>query len=84
MQRIIVDTNVIVSSLIQRSYPNLIVFNIVVEGLARICLSDELMEEYLEVLNRPKFDKYPDFKNKAEFVLAQIESNAIFHPHRKN
>ena len=27
----------------------------------------------MEVLNRPKFSKYPEFITKAEFVLAQIE-----------
>jgi len=77
MQKIIIDTNVLVSALIQRSYPNFIVFYCVLENLVEVCTSDELVEEYLDVLNRPKFSKYPDFLNKAEFVLAQIESKAI-------
>lgn len=77
MQKVIVDTNVLVSALIQRNYPNFILYNYVFENLVEICLSDELFEEYLAVLNRPKFIKYPDFVNKAEIVLAQIESKAI-------
>ncbi|NEW83551.1 MAG: putative toxin-antitoxin system toxin component, PIN family [Mariniphaga sp.] len=77
MQKIIIDTNVLVSALIQRSYPNFIVYYCVLENLVEVCTSDALVEEYLDVLNRPKFSKYPDFLNKAEFVLAQIESKAI-------
>jgi hypothetical protein len=42
-----------------------------------VCISDELFEEYLDVINRPKFSKYPDFLNKAEIVLSQIESKAM-------
>ena len=39
---------------------------------------------YLDVLNRPKFSKYPDFVNKAEIVLTQIENKAIkFFPKSK-
>ena len=77
MQKIIIDTNVLISALIQRSYPNFIVYYCVLENLVEVCTSDELVEEYLDVLNRPKFSKYPDFMNKAEFVLSQIESKAI-------
>lgn len=73
MQKIIIDTNVLVSALIQRSYPNFILYNCVLENLVELCISDDLLEEYLEVLHRPKFSKYPDFVSKAEFVLIQIE-----------
>jgi len=70
VQKIIIDTNVLVSALIKRSYPNFIVYNYVLENLVDVCISDDLFREYLDVLNRPKFVKYPDFFNKAEFVLA--------------
>jgi putative PIN family toxin of toxin-antitoxin system len=77
MQKIILDTNVLVSALIQKSYPYLIFFSGVLENKYEVCISDALMKEYLEVINRPKFSKYPDFLNKAEFVIAQIESFAL-------
>lgn len=81
MQKIIIDTNVLVSSLIQRNYPYFILYNYVLENLVEVCISDVLFKEYLEVLNRPKFSKYLDFVNKAEYVLAQIEAKAIkFYP----
>jgi uncharacterized protein len=76
MQKIIIDTNVIISSLIQRSYPHFIIYNCVLENLVDLCISDDLLEEYLNVINRPKFERYPDFLNKAEFVIAQIEDKA--------
>ena len=76
MQKVIVDTNVLVSALIQRNYPNFILYNYVFENLVEMCLSDELFEEYLAVLNRPKFSKYADFSVNAEIVLAQIELKA--------
>jgi putative PIN family toxin of toxin-antitoxin system len=84
MHKVIIDTNVLVSALIQRSYPNFILYNCVLENLVKVCISDELFEEYLVVLNRPKFSKYADFLNKAEFVIAQIESKATkFFPKEK-
>jgi putative PIN family toxin of toxin-antitoxin system len=76
MQKVIIDTNVLVSALIQQSYPNFILTYCVFENLVEVCISDALFEEYLEVLNRPKFSRYPDFLKKAEFVLSQIESLA--------
>jgi putative PIN family toxin of toxin-antitoxin system len=76
MQKIIIDTNVLVSALIQRSYPFFIVYNCVFENLVEIFISSDLFEEYLEVLNRPKFRKYPEFISKAELIIAQIETKA--------
>lgn len=76
MQKIVIDTNVLVSALIQRSYPYFIVYNYVLENLIAVCISDDLFIEYLDVLNRPKFAKYPDFLNKAELVLTHLESKA--------
>jgi putative PIN family toxin of toxin-antitoxin system len=74
VQKIIIDTNVLVSALIQRSYPYFIIYNCVLENLTDVCISDDLFKEYLDVLYRPKFNKYPDFLNRAEFVLTQLES----------
>jgi putative PIN family toxin of toxin-antitoxin system len=39
------------------------------------------MTEYYEVLNRPKFSKFPDFKLKVDAILLDIESHAsVFYP----
>ncbi len=76
MQKIVIDTNVIVSSLIQRSYPYKIIYELFVEDFFLLCVSDELMAEYYEVLARPKFARFPDFCVKAEILLADIETKA--------
>ncbi len=77
MQKIVLDTNVIVSSLIQRSFPYRIIFELFMENKFQICVSDELMTEYYEVLARPKFARFTDFFIRAESLLVTIENKAI-------
>ena len=77
MQKIVIDTNVIVSALIQRGYPYLIVNELFIEQKFQLCVSDELMAEYYEVLARPRFSKFQDFFIRAEMVLAEIETKAV-------
>ena len=76
MQKNVIDTNVIVSSLIQRSYPYKIIYELFIDNKFMLCVSEELMSEYYEVLSRPKFAKFPDFFAKAENLLADIETKA--------
>ena len=66
MPKIILDTNVIISSLIQKNYPYLIV-EYCIEANAIVCISNALLKEYLEVLARLKFSKFADFKTNADF-----------------
>jgi uncharacterized protein len=77
MQKIIIDTNVIVSSLIQRGYPNQIITDFFIEQKFQLCISEELLAEYYEVLARPKFSKFQDFFIRAEALLVEIETKAI-------
>lgn len=75
--RLILDTNVLVSALIQRNYPFFIVDRILADDKLQLCLSEPLFAEYLEVLNREKFSRFPDFHFKAQALLADIESRAL-------
>lgn len=77
MQKIVIDTNVLVSALIQRSYPYYIMIEIFSNDKIQLCLSDELFEEYFNVLNRKKFSKYPDFIANAQILLIDIEKIAV-------
>ena len=77
MQKIVIDTNIIVSSLIQSGYPNLIINELFIEQKIQLCISDELMTEYYEVLARPKFAKFQDFFFRAEILLSEIQTKAI-------
>jgi putative PIN family toxin of toxin-antitoxin system len=84
MHKVIVDTNVLVSALIQRSYPYHILYDLVLEDKIRLCVSQPLLAEYYEVLKRPKFEPFPDFGVKAKAVLAGIEIKAVWYdPHIK-
>ena len=73
MQRLIIDTNVLVSALIQESYPYLIINSVFPDDNVEWCISDEVFQEYDEVLKRVKFSKYPGFIFKAERLLAFVE-----------
>lgn len=77
MQRIVIDTNVVVSALIQRSYPFLILNELFIEDKFQLCVSDALLSEYYEVLARPKFARFPDFFARAESLLVDIEIRAV-------
>ena len=55
MQKVVIDTNVIVSSLIQKSFPYKIINELFIEDKIILCVSEFLMMEYYDVLRRPKF-----------------------------
>jgi len=77
MQKIIIDTNVLVSSLIQKSYPYKIIFDLFLEDKINLCVSSPLLKEYHDVLERPKFAQFQEFYIKAKIVLSNIEIKAI-------
>jgi putative PIN family toxin of toxin-antitoxin system len=79
MQRVILDTNVIVSALIQKSYPHHIVFDYVLDGQVQLCLSEALLNEYRSVLSRSKFSKINNFEYNAEIVLNRFAKTALFY-----
>jgi putative PIN family toxin of toxin-antitoxin system len=81
MQRIVIDTNVIISSLIQKSYPYTIVNELFIDDKIEMCVSEELMAEYYDVLRREKFARFHDFFSRAEALLVEIETKAtMFNP----
>jgi putative PIN family toxin of toxin-antitoxin system len=79
MQKLIVDTNILVSAIIQKSYPYLIVRNLFISDKIALCVSDELVKEYYAVLGRKKFSKYADFISTANMLMTDIESKAILY-----
>ena len=81
MQKIVIDTNVLVSALIVKGFPSRIVNELILGEKVSLCLSKEVWEEYVEVLNREKFSKYPSFKTNAEIVLSELDNLAMqFQP----
>ncbi|WP_373512282.1 putative toxin-antitoxin system toxin component, PIN family [Persicitalea sp.] len=81
MQKVVIDTNVVVSSLIQRSYPYRIINELFIEDKFQLCVSADLMSEYYDVLSRAKFARFNDFFIRAETLLVDIETRATkFYP----
>jgi uncharacterized protein len=60
MIRAVIDTNVLVSDLISPSGNEALLLLAVKQGLVRRCFSAGVLEEYSEVLARPKFAFSPD------------------------
>lgn len=79
MQKLILDTNVIVSALISSSIPTKILYELVLTKKVETCLSEEIFAEYVAVLNRDKFAKFANFKSKAEVVLTKLRENSTFY-----
>jgi putative PIN family toxin of toxin-antitoxin system len=81
MQKIVIDTNVIVSSLIQISYPYRIVHDHFMEDMFHLCMSKELLKEYFEVLSRPKFAQFTIITgNTNDFTFPNYKSTRILTP----
>jgi len=76
MQKLVIDTNVFISSLIQRSYPYLITTELFSNKEIHLCISDEVFEEYYDVLNREKFERFADFITKSQTLLTNISRKA--------
>ncbi len=77
MQKVIIDTNVIVSALISPGIPSRIINELVFEHKIELQLSEEILSEYVEVLIRPKFSKFPDFQLNAKIVISRLDDLAI-------
>ncbi len=85
MQKLIIDTNVIVSALISRNgIPAKIIDNLVLDDKVNWCISNNVLQEYLEVLNRNKFQKIKDFSRNTEIILSYLDEFGLeFEPQEK-
>ena len=77
--KVVVDTNVLVSALIGKSYPHKIVYKCIFGKRITVCLSSDVFKEYESVLNRPKFDRFTDFRANSEKMLNQLDEIATFY-----
>ena len=77
MDRVVLDTNVLVSALIGKGNPKRIL-ELVFSDRVALCLSVAVVDEYSEVLSRPKFSRYPAFSEAARATLENLKSLALF------
>jgi putative PIN family toxin of toxin-antitoxin system len=76
--KVVYDTNVIVSAVLKPDSIPASVVTLALQCHVKLCLSEELLEEYTEVLNRPKFGLQP---TAVEDFLRDITQGARFvHP----
>jgi putative PIN family toxin of toxin-antitoxin system len=73
--RLVVDTNLWISMLISKDFSDL--DKLLNKRQAILIFSKELLEEFIEVVNRPKFQKYFS-KNDINLTFKFIDQNAEF------
>jgi len=76
---VVLDTNVLVSALISTGLPNKVVFDCVIGRNIPICLSQAILDEYENVLMRPKFAKFSNFRTNAKRLLPKLVRVAEFY-----
>lgn len=79
MIRAVVDTNVLVSTLISPAGNEALILLAVRQGLVKPCFSEEILQEYAEVLARPKFAFPPD-EIKALIALLRSQGEEVHDP----
>jgi uncharacterized protein len=73
LQRIVLDTNVLVSALLSTKGNEFLVLRLALSGEFEIGVSTPILDEYRMVLERPKFKIS---RSKIETLFSQLESNA--------
>jgi len=69
MIRVVLDTNIVISATLRAGGLPEAVFNLAIDGVIRLCLSEPVLAEYEEVLRRPRLAIPPE---KAANALARI------------
>jgi putative PIN family toxin of toxin-antitoxin system len=86
--RAVIDTNVLVSGLLSPAGNEALIVLTIQRGIVRPCVSAEVMQEYAEVLARPKFGFPADdiaaviamFRDQGELVAPQGPAPALPDP----
>jgi uncharacterized protein len=73
--RLVVDTNIIVSGLITNGTPPALILDAIREKLVTLLISDEVVNEYLRVLEYPHIRKYKKITDEAIGYLTALFVN---------
>jgi uncharacterized protein len=77
MTRVVLDTNVLVSGMINAFGAPGRITDRVREGIVELVVDDRILAEYSEVLNRPKFRRYFSVQE-ARDIVAFLEQNTCY------
>ena len=80
MRRVVLDTNVLVASLLQPVGLCGRLLDLVVDGAAEVCVDDRVLAEYAEVLTRRKFHLPPEKVRTLLEFFRQSGILVIAHP----
>lgn len=69
MHKIVIDTNILVSAILSKSYPYSIVHDLIFQEKVISFTSDNVLSEFYSVIEYPKFKKYPGFILNAKNVV---------------
>ena len=61
MHRVVIDTNILISAALSKSYPYKIVYDLIFEERVMAFASDPILKEFQAVIEYSKFKKYPNF-----------------------
>lgn len=75
MLKVVLDTNIIVSAFHTKEGNPALILSLVINGRLKLCLSDEILTEYREVLSRDRF-KYLD-QASVKKVLGGLKKKAL-------
>ena len=78
MIRAVIDTNVLVSGLLSPSGNEALIILAIHQGLLRLCLSEQIIDEYARALARPRFGFPPDEIEALIVMLQRI--GELFQP----
>jgi putative PIN family toxin of toxin-antitoxin system len=75
MIRVVLDTNILVSALLQPLGPPAQVFRLATSGVMQLCITGDIFAEYEEVIRRPRFRRSEDV---IEGALRTIREKAFW------
>ena len=71
MIRVVLDTNILVSALLQPLGPPARVFWLATSGVVQLCMSGDIFAEYEEVIRRPRFRRSDDVIEEALLTIRE-------------
>jgi predicted nucleic acid-binding protein len=72
MIRVVLDTNIIVSALLQPLGPPAQVFLLAISGSIRLCMSGDVYAEYEEVIRRPRLRRDEDLSVWIDYLKGAV------------
>lgn len=75
MIRVVLDTNIVISATLRAGGLPEAVFNLAVDGVVELCVSEPILAEYKDVLGRPRLAIPPE---KVANALARIREKSSF------